>query len=37
MSEATIEITALSTLSAIPPEDWDACACPEGCGRRAAY
>ena len=29
MTEATLEITALTTLSAITPEDWDACACPE--------
>ena len=29
MTERTLDITALSTLSAIPAADWDACACPE--------
>ena len=29
MSEPTLEISALTSLSAIAPEDWDACACPE--------
>ncbi len=29
MSEPTLEISALSSLSAIPAEEWDACACPE--------
>ncbi len=29
MTEQQIEIETLSTLRAISPEDWDACACPE--------
>ncbi|MEM7753929.1 MAG: GNAT family N-acetyltransferase [Pseudomonadota bacterium] len=29
MTEKTLEVSALSSLSAIPAEDWDACACPE--------
>ena len=29
MSEPTLEISALGTLDAITPEEWDACACPE--------
>ncbi|MDA8585705.1 GNAT family N-acetyltransferase [Rhodobacteraceae bacterium] len=29
MTEPTLEITALTTLTSITPEEWDACACPE--------
>ncbi len=29
MTESTLEISALSSLSAIPADEWDACACPE--------
>lgn len=29
MTDATLDISALTTLAAIPPEEWDACACPE--------
>ena len=29
MSDTAIEITAHTTINAIAPEDWDACACPE--------
>jgi predicted N-acyltransferase len=29
MTDATLEITALSSLEAIDPAGWDACACPE--------
>ncbi len=29
MTDAMLEITALSSLEAIDPGDWDACACPE--------
>jgi uncharacterized protein len=29
MDQAQIEIQVLGSLSQIPPEDWDACACPE--------
>ncbi len=30
MSDATIEIRIHETLGKVPPEQWDACACPEG-------
>ena len=29
MSDPELEISALTTLAALAPEDWDACACPE--------
>ena len=29
MTDPTLEISALGSLDAITPEDWDACACPE--------
>ncbi|MCV6592087.1 MAG: GNAT family N-acetyltransferase [Silicimonas sp.] len=32
MTDPQLEITALSSLSAIAPEEWDACACPEAAG-----
>ena len=36
MTEPRLEITALTSLSDLAPEDWDACACPEaGDGARA--
>ena len=35
MTDPTLEISALSTLDAISPEDWDACACPEAVDGRA--
>ena len=32
MSTSDLEISAVTTLAAIAPEDWDACACPEAKG-----